>query len=521
MAGEGNADGLAAAIEGAAIAEALCAWRGEAESRPNTRPTFTAYPFSLGVASGWPLPMGVVLWTRLAPEPLDGGGLERETIPVRWEVANDERFAEIVQAGVVDAIPSRAHSVHVEVGRLEPARWYFFRFIAGAEVSPTGRTRTAPARSSLPERLRFAFASCQHYEHGYYAAHRHAADEDLDLVVFLGDYIYEGTSPRPRVRRHVGGEARTLADYRTRHAQYKTDRDLQRLHAAVPWLVTWDDHEVDNNYARERSETLDPEFLRRRSAAYRAYFEHMPLREAARLSGGGMLLRSRVDMGRLARFHVLDGRQYRSPQACPPPGRGGANVVDDRCRELFAPERTMLGAAQERWLVDGLRAVPQRWNFIAQQTLIARHGRVINGRRRWGTDSWDGYHAARRRLLRAIDDNRVRSCVILTGDAHSNFVCDLKTSFTDAQSPVVATELCGTSISSFGPPQTNIDRVLADNPHIRFGRSTNRGYVALEVTPERCIARLRVVDDAEDPNAAVSTQATFAIEAGRPGAQPV
>jgi alkaline phosphatase D len=234
-----------------------------------------------------------------------------------------------------------------------------------------------------------------------------------------------------------------------------------------------------------------------------------------------MRLHARYDMGRLARFHVLDCRQYRTPQACPRPGRGGSNVVDDRCRELFARDRTMLGMAQERWLVDGLRAVPERWNFIAQQTLIARSGMIINGRRHWGTDSWDGYHAARRRLLTALDDNRVRSCVVLTGDAHTNYLCDLKLSFTDAQSPVVATELCGTSISSVGPPQTRIDQVLTDNPHIRFGDSTRRGYVALEVTAERCIARLRVVDDAADPNTGVSTQATFAIETGRPGAQPI
>jgi alkaline phosphatase D len=520
MASEGGGDSLAAAIEGAAIADALCAWRREAESRPNPRPTFTAFPFTLGVASGSPRPTSVVLWTRLAPEPLGDGGMGQETVPVRWEVAHDEQFAQLVREGVVEAVPARAHSIHVEVGNLEPARWYFFRFIAGAEVSPTGRTRTAPAADSTPERLRFAFASCQNFEHGFYAAHRHAADEDLDLVVFLGDYIYESTSPSPQARRHVGGEARTLAEYRTRHAQYKTDPDLQRLHAAVPWLVTWDDHEVDNNYARDRSETLDPQFLRRRAAAYRAYFEHMPLREVARPSDGRMLLRARYDMGRLARFHVLDGRQHRTPQACPRPGRGGSNVVDARCRELFAKARTMLGANQERWLVNGLTAVPERWNLIAQQTLIARTARIIDGRRRWGTDSWDGYHAARRRLLRALHENRVRSCVVLTGDAHANFACDLKLSFAAAQSPVVATELCGTSISSFGPPQSRLDAIRAANPHIRFADSTRRGYVVVDLTPERCLARFQVIDDATDPNTVVSTQATFTVEAGRPGAQP-
>jgi alkaline phosphatase D len=255
---------------------------------------------SLGVASGTPLPAGVVLWTRLAPDPLDGGGLGPESIPVRWEVAHDEQFAQLARSGTVDAVAADAHSVHVEVTGLEPDRWYFFRFMAGDEVSPTGRTRTAPAATATLDRLRFAFASCHNFEQGFYAAHRHAADaaeEDPDLVVFLGDYIYESTSSTPLARSHVGGEARTLAEYRTRHAQYKTDSDLQRLHAAAPWLVTWDDHEVDNNYARNRSENLDPQFMRRRADAYRAYFEHMPLPATARPSGSAMVLRARFDMG--------------------------------------------------------------------------------------------------------------------------------------------------------------------------------------------------------------------------------
>ena len=482
---------------------------------------FPAFPFSLGVASGAPRPTGVVLWTRLAPDPLTGGGLGPESIPVRWEVAHDEQFSRLARSGSVDAVATDAHSVHVEVTGLEPGRSYFYRFMAGSEVSPTGRTHTAPAATAALERLRFAFASCHNFEHGFYAAHRHAADEELDLMVFLGDYIYESTSAIARPRTHVGGEARTLAEYRIRHAQYKTDPDLQRLHAAVPWLVTWDDHEVDNNYARDRSESLDPQFLTRRAAAYRAYFEHMPLPETARPAGSAMLLRARFDIGTLARFHVLDGRQFRTPQACPRPGRGGSRLVDRSCRELFAPGRTMLGMAQERWLENGLRAVPGRWNLLAQQTVVARTARVFNGRRRWGTDSWDGYHAARRRLLDALDDHRIRSCVVLTGDLHANVVSDLKLRFGEARSPVVATELCGTSVSSVGPPQSRMDAIRADNPHVRYADSTQRGYVVVELTRDRCVARFRVVDDATDPAAAVSTQATFAIQAGRPGAQRV
>src|SRR5918992_1642867 len=237
----------------------------------------TEYPFTLGVASGSPLPTSVVLWTRIAPE----GGAGRDPIPVDWEVAHDERFERIVQRDSVDAVAEDGHSVHVDVAGLEPARWYFYRFIAAGETSAVGRTRTAPRAGDRPERLRLAFGSCQQFEHGFYAAHRHLAAESLDLMLFVGDYIYEGRGSPGRVRRHVGGEARSLAQYRNRYAQYKSDPDLQRLHAAVPWLVTFDDHEVDNDYVGRHPLTPDSAFLQRRAAAYQAYFEHMPVRGPA------------------------------------------------------------------------------------------------------------------------------------------------------------------------------------------------------------------------------------------------
>ena len=509
----------AAADERAAIGEALAAFRSPSDSLAVERPRFTGYPFTLGVASGAPVSTGVVLWTRLAPEPLNGGGVGRDAIVVRWEVAQDESFARVVQRGSVDAVPECAHCVHVEVVGLEPARWYFYRFIAGDEVSPIGRTRTAPAAEESPDQLRFGLGSCQHFEHGYYAAHRHLTAEGLDLMVFVGDYIYEGAGRADTVRRHAGGEAQTLLEYRNRHAQYKTDPDLQQLHAAVPWLVTWDDHEVDNNYAGAQSESRDPNFARRRAAAYQAYFEHMPLRERARPTPSRMVLRSRHNWGQLARFHVLDGRQRRTPQACPRPGRGGGNMIDDRCRELLAPGRSMLGQAQERWFVDGLRAAPERWNFIAQQTLMAPAGVTLDGRRRFSSDAWDGYPAARDRLLGAISDNGLRSCVVLSGDAHTGYVCDLKRDFDDQQAPPIATELCGTSITTRGRAQSATDRIVRQNPHIHYGDSARRGYVLFDVTPERCTARLRVVEDATDRHTGVLTAATFAIDAGRPGAQ--
>jgi alkaline phosphatase D len=483
------------------------------------RPSFIGYPFTLGVASGSPLPAGFVLWTRLAPDPLHGGGVGPDVVDVRWEVAEDESFARVVRRGSVDAVRAWAHSAHVEVTGLEPGRWYFYRFIAGDEVSPVGRTRTAPAAGALPPQLRFGLGSCQHFEYGYYSAHRHLAAEDLELMVFVGDYVYEGTGRSDRPRRHAGGEARTLVQYRNRHAQYKTDPDLQRLHAAVPWLVTWDDHEVEDDYAGTRSESLEPNFRRRRAAAYQAYFEHMPLPERARPTPSRMLLRSRHNWGRLARFHVLDTRQHRTPQACPRPGRGGSNRIDERCRELRARGRTMLGAAQERWFADGLAAAPERWNFIAQQTLMAGAGMRMGGRRRFSSDKWDGYPAARRRLLEAVADNGLRSCVVLSGDEHTAFVSDLKLDFDDERAPPVAAEVCGTSITTSGRMQSATDRIVRENPHMVYGESARRGYAVFDVTEERCTVRMRVIEDVTDRNTGVLTAATFVVDAGRPGVQ--
>jgi alkaline phosphatase D len=495
---------------------------GRERQRVVERPRFERYPFTLGVASGSPLPTAVVIWTRLAPKPLHGGGLGARALRVAWEVAHDERFRRVARRGHVNAVPARGHSLHVDVRGLEPARWYFYRFRVGDTTSPIGRTRTAPAARERPEHLRYGFASCQHFEHGYFAAYRHLEAEDVDVMVFLGDYIYERPGRPGRVRRHVDGVARTLTQYRNRHAQYKTDPDLQRLHAAVPWLVTWDDHEVTNDYADGRSPSLSAQFRRRRAAAYQAYFEHMPIRVARGTDFSALRIHRRFDWGILARFHVLDGRQYRTPQACPPPGRGGAHSVDEQdCHELREPGRTMLGSPQMRWLRTGLIANPGRWHVIAQQTLIARAGLVVNGRRRVWTDAWDGYPAARGRLLRSVADNGLRSCVVLTGDTHATYVCDLHADFDDTSGEPVATELCGTSVTSPGPSQAHVEAIMRDNPHIHFGDGRRRGYVVVDVTQERSTARLRVVDDVTDPTTGVTTLATFAIDAGRPGAQQI
>lgn len=485
------------------------------------QPRFTSTPFTLGVASGYPLPTGVVLWTRLAPAPLQpGGGMSPEVVGVDWEVATDDRLSHVVQRGTATATAQWAHSVHVEVEGLEPGRWYWYRFHAGGATSAIGRTRTAPPAAAAVDRLRFAFASCQQYEQGYYGAYHHMLADELDLVAFLGDYIYESSWGRDHVRKHGAPEPHTLDDYRIRHALYKTDPDLQAAHAACPWIVTWDDHEVSNDYADDRSEQNHPRewYLRRRAGAYQAYYEHMPLRRQMVPLGPDMRLYHRVGFGSLAQFHMIDDRQYRSHQPCVGPGRGGSAVAED-CAERLDPRLTMLGDVQERWLETGLDRSRARWNVIGQQTLMAQLDRKPGPGQRFWTDGWDGYPVARRRLLDYLDRRKPANPVVIGGDVHMFWVTDLKPDFDDPRSPVVATEFVGTSITSQNArTQRDIDAVMADNPHVRYGNPVRRGYVRVEVTPQRMRVDLRGMQTVTQPRAVCDTLASFVVEDGRLGA---
>ena len=485
------------------------------------QPRFGADPFTLGIASGYATPEGVVLWTRLAPEPLAGGGMPAAAVEVAWEVAADESFQNIVRRGTETALPEWAHSVHAEVSGLEPGRWYFYRFHAGSATSPVGRTRTAPQPAPV-ERMRFAFAACQQYEQGWYSAYRHMAQEDLDLVVHLGDYIYESSWGRVHVRKHGAEEPWTLAEYRNRYALYKSDENLRAAHAAFPWLVTWDDHEVQNDYANDRSQHLDdPQFfLERRAAAYRAHYEHMPLPKRMQPKGHHMRIYTRAGFGALAAFHVLDDRQYRSHQVCPRPGRGGSNVVPvSSCPELFDPALTLLGLEQEKWLYEGLADSRACWNVIAQQTVMAQVDRAPGEGQSFWTDGWDGYPAARARLLGGIAERKVANPLVIGGDVHTFLAADLKTDFNDPTAPVVATEFGGGSITSQGPSLKQTQAWMDDNPHVRFANGNRRGYGLLELTSRRAVARFRTVAEVTDPQATVRTLASFSVDEGRPGVQ--
>ena len=466
--------------------------------------------FPLGIASGSPRADSVVLWTRLIGADLPA------RVPVQWELARDEAFTQVVARGTETAEAAWGHSVHAQPRELAPSRGYFYRFSALGARSATGRTRTAPP-AGASESLAFAIASCQRWDHGHFAAWRHLADESPDLVVFLGDYIYEYGPVAGRVRVHEGsGDATTLAQYRARYAQYKGDADLQRIHAVAPWIVTWDDHEVANDYANDQGQDLAPNFLERRAAAYQAWWEHMPLPLSARPVRANAQVFDRYDWGALARFHVLDDRQYRDHQACPKPGRGGSSTIDlAACPELMKPGRTLLGAAQERWLGEGLAQTDARWNLLAQQTLMAPFTWTKEGR--FWTDGWAGYPVARERLLDTLAERRAANPVVLSGDVHCNYVADLKRRPGDAAP--LATEFCGTSITSHGMAQARLDPALPLNPHIHYARSEERGYMSFRLDPQRLEAALRVVSDANDPNATIRTAARYGVEAGRPGAQ--
>ena len=484
--------------------------------------SFDSYPFTLGVASGYPTPDGFVLWTRLAPRPLEpGGGLAPEPVPMRWEVAADESMKSVIFSGETTAEPVWAHSVHVEVTGLAPDRWYFYRFLAGDAVSPIGRTRTAPAAGAAVARLRFAFASCQQYEHGYYNAYQHMVTDDLDLVVFLGDYIYESSVRQGYVRRHnQTAEPVALADYRIRHALYKTDADLQSAHRMYPWITTWDDHEVDNDYANDRQEAGTPphEFLLRRAAAYQAYYEHMPLPAAMRPSGPDMRIHTGLAWGSLASFHVLDGRQYRSHQACPSAAGRTWDVDPENCVELRDPSRTLLGKQQEAWLDERFANSRTTWNIVAQPLLMAqRDNRPGDGKLFW-TDGWDGYPAARRRLLESVVARGLSNPVVIGGDVHMHFVADLKLDFDDDKSPVVASEFTGTSISSNpGRWQREWRAIRAENPHFKYLRGDQRGYVLASVSGGRFIADLVGVETVKKPESGAKVLARFVVQNGRPG----
>jgi alkaline phosphatase D len=481
-----------------------------------TSPKFSTSPFTLGIASGDPTPDGIVLWTRLAVDPLNGGGMGKAPVQVEWELGADDKLSNVIKTGTAVASAEWAHTVHVEVSGLEPHRWYWYRFRAGNEVSAIGRTRTLPAVHAALDRLRFAFASCQHYEQGFFTAYHHMTSEDLDFVMHLGDYIYESAGIDKRVRKHTGPEITTVDHYRNRYAQYRSDPDLQAAHAQFPWIVVWDDHEVDNNYASVYEENNAPfeAFAIRRANAYKAYYEHMPLRRRSVPRGSSLQLYRPFQFGTLANLFMLDTRQFRTDQPC------GDNVKP-MCPGVRDPKATILGAAQERWLMSSLDQSRTAWNLLGQQVMISRLDRIAGPEQQFSMDKWDGYEVSRKRLLDFLAKRKPRNPVTLAGDIHCNWVTDLLLDFDNPRSPVVATEFVGTSITSTGDgaDQRPAYKVAADeNPWVRF-YNDQRGYVACDITPRQMRTDFKVLDYVTRPNSPIKTRASFVVEDGRAGAQ--
>ncbi|GAA1282872.1 alkaline phosphatase [Planotetraspora silvatica] len=492
----------------------------------------TTEPFLLGVASGDPLPNQVVLWTRLVRN-FAAAAFSTRPVPVSWQVAHDERFRRLARTGVTVARPELAHSVHVDVTGLEPGREYFYRFKADGDVSPVGRTKTAAARWADPSRLRLGIVNCQDFQNGYWPAYWGLAEEDLDVVFHLGDYIYE-YDPRSRFpdRAHTTPETlgndqlTTLSDYRNRHAQYKSDPALRAAHAAFPWVVTWDDHETENNYAALTDEIDDAgpakqtrkQFAAQRANAYQAYYEHMPIRADLRIGSSDLRIFRRFDFGRLARFNVLDTRQYRTDQ---PGGFSGDFGLPAAGTANSAG--TLTGEDQERWLSAGLLGSHARWNVIAQQVMMSRTlfpnptGSPVPPTLA-NLDQWDGYAPQRTRLLRLLAEAKISNPVVFAGDIHSTWFSELKVDFDRPESRSVAVEFVATSVSSdfptaFDAPLKAVNPTL--NPHVRYFDGLKRGYLRCDVRRDTWRTDVRVVDTIEVRQAPVSTSASYTVEAGR------
>ncbi|TWT67167.1 alkaline phosphatase D family protein [Allorhodopirellula solitaria] len=487
----------------------------------DSSPTFSNDPFTLGVASGDPDSSSVVLWTRLAPEPLTpDGGMPNQAVQVTWELATDESFQSIVASGVTSATPQLGHSVHVEVEGLLPDRWYWYRFHAGEATSPVGRTRTFPDAHVLPDQLNFAVTSCQNYEQGLYTGYEQMARDGVDVVYHLGDYIYEYEAGRNgKVRTHHGKEIQTLADYRIRHAQYRSDPLLHGMHAQCPWIVTWDDHETDNNYASDISEqeyVESADFLVRRANAYQAYYEMMPLRSSCLPRGPEMQLYRKSKFGKLADFLVLDTRQYRSDQ----PNGDRKSAIN---AEALANTQSMLGQTQRNWMYQQLIRSESKWNVLAQQVMMGMVDRNSGSKAgadtpNYSMDQWPGYSYERMQLMHFLAERKISNPVVLTGDIHSAWVNELRVDDRRDSDPIVATEFVATSLSSGGNGHEvpkHLDRLVANNQCVKY-HNTARGYIRCRVTPETWHADYMITDEVLKPGGKTVAGASYVVESGNP-----
>lgn len=506
------------AVVAQGAASALAASTGD-------RISFDGSPFRLGIASGDPTSRSVVLWTRLVSANPMRVPWEGRTVHVEWQLSKDPGFEKLERRGDALAPPELSHSVHAEVDGLEPDQVYWYRFISGNQTSPVGRTRTLPAADSASAALKLAFASCQRYHAGEFVVYDQMAADAPDLVVFLGDYIYESGASEREVRGSWMYAASRIQDYRLRYELAKSDPALQKMHAACPWIILWDDHEVANDYAggEVRLKGKTGRVARQMEMGYRAWYEHMPISPRA-LTGGieGLLGNTRelrlyasLRWGRLANLIRLDTRQYRSAQAAC--GVGGLFSPGD-CADLHVPERSMLGEAQAHWLDDQLKANGQgqpeaaRWNLICQPTVFSRFVVPALGGR-LNHDNWDGYPASRQRILQQIAGARTRNPIIFSGDVHQNWVAHVHQDPDDPATPVVAPEFCVTSVTTPSFGSFTADEMKALAPHCVYADRHRRGYMLALLTPQSMTVVLKQVDIRTGLG---DTVASFEVQAGSP-----
>ena len=470
--------------------------------------------FTLGVASGDPTPEAVILWTRLAPDPVadDGlGGMPADDVEVAWDLALDEGFEQLVRSETVTATAADGHAIHVDATGLAPATTYWYRFRLGDETSTVGRTQTLPDGS--PDRFALAVVNCQMMETGYYAAYRHLQDEEVDLVVHLGDYIYEyagGTAGfDPEQRRSAPDRGLvSLADFRIRYASYKLDEDLAGAHARFPFVATWDDHEVVNNYMGDTApgDATVQRVQERKAAAYRAWWEHLPVRLDPPV-GSDLAVYRGFDIGDLARLVVLDERQ----DADEPPCRDEIDIPGldyGNCDAVEGEDRTRLGPEQEAWLADQLETSTATWNLIGNPVVLAG---VDGGtdESAYYLDTWDGFPQARRRLIAQLAE--VDNPVVLTGDYHAGMTLEVRAEPFDQSSKLVAPEFMSPPISSQLFPAD----VSARTPQL-LEQLNAHGYLTVDVTPEQLSVRFRTLDDVQDPASDIETASVWTVDAGDP-----
>ena len=538
---------LATGAAGAGTA-ALVAPLATGASAADTEPVFRH-----GVASGDPLPHAVVLWTRVTPTEASRPGSGRgPRVSVRWEVATDRRFRNVVRHGRFATGPSRDHTVKVDVTGLEPATWYHYRFHLDGATSRVGRTRTAPAHDATPDHLRFGVVSCANLQAGWFSAYRGlAARDDLHAVVHLGDYVYEygpgeygyGQSDKDIRSHQPAHEMVSLADYRQRHAQYKRDGDLQDLHAKYPWIVTWDDHEVADNqwkHGAVNHNAGEGPYLARRARAHRAYDEWMPARldGTAALRDGDRLFR-RLRFGRLAELSLLDLRSYRDRQVETTP-----TAVPDPDPATSDPDRTITGRQQMDWLKQSLGRDRAQWKIVGNPVMIAPvdfgalpHDAIaaihqVTGETGpadgapYNSDQWDGYTDDRREVFAHIRKERVQDALFITGDIHSGWAAELP--YDASTYPVgdsAGVEFVCTSVTSnnlkdiTGTPArtTSVpveETIKANNRHVKYLDFDSHGFSVLDVTAKRAQMDWFVIGDRADRGTPITWSKSFATHTG-------